>query len=354
MVCCDFLRYFRIGADILLGMAEVLRARFNSDPKPKIYKMPVVQKPAFTFCLDVVPNKPATTTTTRSMKSPLKRAREPEQFYDEEASDVENENDDPALLSPKKSKNNSGRAIATPKSPRPAQCPPTPQLSNIMKFSAQPSSTTTTAAKDTRPKLRAKGAAKLPFSLDIALSNTQHNDNTPAVTSPSAPRSFWRLQADFKSIKKGTKFSIMPDDVVNAGARIIQHEASMMEIDPLNTAAYGVPIGLEYTDHNKENTVPDFHLKNTAHLAANVIASARARRVRDAAIAKAGGERAPLSTLEVEGFYAEGLTKTSAQNVESEESVANRIAGARLTQHEEAKKAVGSCGFAIAEVSDEE
>jgi len=223
-----------------------------------------------------------------------------------------------------------------------------------MKFSAQPMDTTTTIAEDARPKLRAKGAAKLPFSLDVAISNTTNNDNTPSVTSPTAPQSFWRLQADFKSIKKGNKFNIMPDDIVNAGARIIQHEASMMEIDPLNTAAYGVPIGLEYTDHNKENAVPDFHLNNTAHLAANVIASARARRVRDAAIAKAGGKRAPLGNLEVEGFYAEGLTKTSAQDVESDESVANRIAGVKMTQHEEAKKAAGSCGFAIAEVSDEE
>jgi len=342
------------------GMAEVLRARFNSNPKPKIHKKPIVQKPAFTFCLDVVSNKPATT-PTMSIKSSLKRAREPEQFYDEEASDVENENDDPALFSPKKSKNNSGRAIATPKSPRPARRPPTPQLAKVMQFTAQPahdnagaSSIITTGLRNNnnRLKLRAKGAAKLPFSLHVALSNTANSDNTPPVISPTAPRSFWRLQADFKAIKKGTKFNIMPDDIVNAGARIIQHEASMMEIDPLNTAAYGIPLGLEHADHNKENAVPEFHLKNTTHLAANVIASARARHVRD--VAKAGAKRAPLGDLEVEGFYAEGLTKSSAQNVESDESVANRVAGAKMTQHREAKKAAGSCGFTIAEVSDEE
>lgn len=341
-------------------MAEVLRARFNSDPKPKIHKKPVVQQPTFTFCLDVV-QKPATTATAMSIKSPLKRAREPEQFYDEEASDVENENDDPALFSPKKSKNNSGRAIATPKSPRPAQCPPTPPLSHVIKFSAQPMDTATSTSSiatsygisnNSRPKLKAKGAAKLPFSLHTALSTS--TTAATSITSPTAPRSFWRLQADFKSIKKGTKFDIVQDDIVNAGARIIQHEASLMEIDPLNTAAYGIPVGLEHADHNKENNVPDFHLKNTAHLAANVIASARARQVRDAAIAKAGGKRAALGSLDVEAFYAEGLTKDSAQSVESDESVANRIAGAKMFQHKEAEKAAGSCGFTIAEVSDEE
>lgn len=127
----------------------------------------------------------------------------------------------------------------------------------------------------------------------------------------------------------------------------MQHEASLSSLDPAT-----IHSGIDNDDEIKENIIPPSHLKDTATLVANVIASAAIGRARDLAVKKRGGVRGVFGELELAGGVGSEAEEVGTVR-ESAESVTNRVAGADLAMERERererdevlKKVAGECGL---------
>lgn len=155
------------------------------------------------------------------------------------------------------------------------------------------------------PPVRKSTGGALPFSIDAALSGT-------LGTSPPASKPTKRSKTQSKGQPKGWFFDIHEDTPEEEAAIVMEHSCGILDLSSDDESG---PV-LKKAKIGKENIAPADYV--AAHVNADVAPRARARKA-DADVMADEGDRSPLSDLEPEEYFANGLDKDSVAVLPADE-----------------------------------
>ncbi|WPB06629.1 uncharacterized protein RHO25_011286 [Cercospora beticola] len=168
------------------------------------------------------------------------------------------------------------------------------------------------------PSFGSSSASALPFSLDAALSGSLPNSSSKM--SVAAPPSTGATIAE--SMPKNWFFEIYEDTPEEEAANLMEHSTLTLDLSSDDEGE----MGKKEVYRGKENTPPEGYDAPTASSSSpRAAVTTTTEIVRKKVLAKDemdDGSRSPLSDLETEGFFPEGLSKESFVVVDEEKTVA--------------------------------
>ncbi|KAK3679899.1 hypothetical protein LTR78_000276 [Recurvomyces mirabilis] len=258
-----------------------------------------------------------------TLQSPSKRQFDPSSTFD----DYDSENIDPSVFSSpsKKSKNAAFNFSLTPVKAMPPPAVPA-RLATPIRANMSSTRTPMTAPAGRSPKRKIAGISKnrrvsapftrieppfasrgssLPFSLDAALSGTFSTPAAPAAKSAGAT-----IQ---ESMPKGWFFEIYEDSPEEEASNLMEHSTLTLDLSSDEESSKKTR-----DDRGKENTPPVGYDAPAASRAVEASVGAP-RQIKKTGIIRRkivgddmdDGERSPLSELETDPFFPEGLDKES-------------------------------------------
>ncbi|CAK1366546.1 unnamed protein product [Cercospora beticola] len=155
-------------------------------------------------------------------------------------------------------------------------------------------------------------ASALPFSLDAALSGSLPNSSSKMASSTSGGATI------AESMPKNWFFEIYEDTPEEEAANLMEHSTLTLDLSSDDEGE----MGKKEVYRGKENTPPEGYDAPAASSSPRVASTEIVRKKVLAKDEMDDGSRSPLSDLETEGFFPEGLSKESFVVVDEEKTVA--------------------------------